>query len=207
MISKAQTEPIKPLRSFSDASHRDLKEWWQMVVNSQDVFLEPAAWSWGKPKKQQKYNNIATTHLHSCTAKIGSYARAQVTIIVYIWCITKGCQGTAMFWMAYLSPEHSNYPINILRIYTYIYINICLWEKMYMWNAIHTCHIYKNMYRIIAFINVVDEVHPYNCSNRQRTTNLAEEGTSTSTLWLTSFIAVLLDLHKPPTDPPLEPLK
>ncbi len=79
MISKAQTEPIQPLRSFTEAFGRDLKGWWQMVVNSQDVLLSPLPWSWGKPKKQQKYNNIATTHLHSCTPKRGSYARAQVT--------------------------------------------------------------------------------------------------------------------------------
>ena len=136
-----KTEPIKPLRSFSYASHRDLKGWWQMVVNSQDVFLEPAAWSWGKPKKQQKYNNIATTHLHSCTAKRGSYARAQVTI-VYIWCITKGCQGTAMFWMAYLSPEHSNYPINILcNIFIILYICACEKKCICEMQYIHVVYI------------------------------------------------------------------
>lgn len=45
-----------------------------------------------------------------------------------------------MSWMAYLSPEHSNYPINILCIYIfslyYIYIYACekkcICEMQYM---------------------------------------------------------------------------
>ena len=149
--------------------------------------LSPLPWSWGKPKKQQKYNNIATTHLHSCTPKRGSYARAQVTshyclYLTYhkrIWKDSNVLDGP--FGSRTLHLSHQQYP-------------------MYLWMLIHN-------YRILAFINIRDDAHLHNCSNRQLTTNLAEEDTSVSTFLLTSSIAVLLDLHKPPRDPTLQPSK
>lgn len=46
-----------------------------------------------------------------------------------------------MFWMAYLSPEHSNYPINILRIYTYILIYVCEKKCICEMQYIHVIYI------------------------------------------------------------------
>lgn len=200
MISKAQTEPIKPLRSFSDASHRDLKGWWQMVVNSQLPEVE-----------ENQRNNKNTTTLQQLTfipvPPREVLMPGHKSLLSIFDVSSKDVKEQQCFGWLICLPNTPIIPsTSYVSIYFHYIIYICLWEKMYMWNAIHTCRIYKNMYRIIAFMNVIDEVHPYNCSNRQRTTNLAEEGTSTSTLWLTSFIAVLLDLHKPLRDPPLQPL-